>query len=95
MARKQYRDSRFVGGSDKMLQDLLVIDMQEVLRRAAHGTSGLATRLAIRLRSGTVMVEYAIMVALIAIVAMAAVQALGVGIVGVFQRILGSITNIG
>ena len=78
-----------------MLQDLLVIDMQEVLRRAAHGASGLATRLAIRLRSGTVMVEYAIMVALIAIVAMAAVQALGVGIVGVFQRILGSISNIG
>lgn len=36
-----------------------------------------------------VMIEYAIVAALIAMVAMAAVQALGGGIVGVFQGILG------
>ena len=44
---------------------------------------------------GQSMVEYAIIAALIAIAALAAVQALGVGIGGVFQRILGSIQGIG
>lgn len=78
-----------------MFQNLFIVDVREVMRRAAHSASGLATRVAIRLRSGTVMVEYAILAALIAIVAMAAVQALGAGIVGVFQRILSSISNIG
>lgn len=44
---------------------------------------------------GQSMVEYAIIAALIAIAAMGAVQALGGGIAGVFQRILGSIGGIG
>ena len=44
---------------------------------------------------GQSMVEYAIVAALIAVVAMAAVQALGVGIVGVFQAILTKITGLG
>ena len=41
------------------------------------------------------MVEYAIVAALIAVVAMVAVQALGGGIAGVFQNILGRISGIG
>ena len=40
-----------------------------------------------------VMIEYAIIAALIAMVAMAAVQALGGGIVGVFQGILGHLPH--
>ncbi len=44
---------------------------------------------------GQSMVEYAIVAALIAVVAMAAVQALGIGIVEVFQNILAKITGIG
>lgn len=41
------------------------------------------------------MVEYAIVAALIAIIAMAAIQALGEGIAEVFQRILAHIQSIG
>jgi Flp pilus assembly pilin Flp len=41
------------------------------------------------------MVEYAILAALIAIVAMAAVQALGGGISTVFQIILGRLSGLG
>jgi len=41
------------------------------------------------------MVEYAIIAALIAVIAMAAVQTLGTGIAGVFSRILSSIQGIG
>lgn len=51
-----------------------------------------------RLRAGQTgqsMVEYAIVAALIAIVAMAAVEALGGGIAQVFQNILSSIQGIG
>ncbi len=43
---------------------------------------------------GQTMVEYSIVAALIAVVAMAAVQALGVGITGVFNDILESITSV-
>jgi Flp pilus assembly pilin Flp len=45
--------------------------------------------------SGQSMVEYAIVAALIAVVAMAAVQALGGGIAQVFQNILTRIQSIG
>jgi Flp pilus assembly pilin Flp len=41
------------------------------------------------------MVEYAIMAALIAIIAMAAVQALGSGVAAVFTKILSRIQGIG
>ncbi len=41
------------------------------------------------------MVEYAIVAALIAVVAMAAVQALGGGVSQVFTNILGRISGIG
>ena len=44
---------------------------------------------------GASLVEYAILVALIAIVAIAAVQSLGNGITQVFQNILGHIQGLG
>jgi Flp pilus assembly pilin Flp len=44
---------------------------------------------------GQSMVEYAIVVALIAIIAMAAVQAFGQGISQVFQQLLSKITSLG
>jgi Flp pilus assembly pilin Flp len=43
---------------------------------------------------GQTMVEYSIVAALIAVVAMVAVQALGVGITGVFNDIVESITSV-
>ena len=45
--------------------------------------------------SGQAMVEYAIVVALIALVAIAAVQALGGGISQLFQNILSHIQGVG
>jgi Flp pilus assembly pilin Flp len=45
-------------------------------------------------QTGQSMVEYAILAALIAVVAMVAVQALGGGIAQVFQNILGRISGI-
>jgi Flp pilus assembly pilin Flp len=43
---------------------------------------------------GQTMVEYSIVAALIAVVAMVAVQALGVGVTGVFNDIVSAITTI-
>jgi Flp pilus assembly pilin Flp len=40
------------------------------------------------------MVEYAIVTALIAVVAMAAVQALGVGVTGAFNNIVSSLSSV-
>jgi Flp pilus assembly pilin Flp len=70
---------------------LFAVDLRELGHRLAAGRE----RLVSRLQEGQSMVEYCIMAALIAVIAMAAVQALGVGIAGVFQRILSSITGIG
>ena len=47
-----------------------------------------------RRRAGQTMVEYAIVAALIAVVAMVAVQALGVGVTAVFNNIVDAITGI-
>lgn len=44
---------------------------------------------------GQSLVEYAIAVALIAVVAMGAIQALGGGIANLFTRLLGRISGIG
>jgi Flp pilus assembly pilin Flp len=41
------------------------------------------------------MVEYGVIVALIAVVAMVAVQTLGTGVAGVFTRVVNRITGIG
>jgi Flp pilus assembly pilin Flp len=54
-------------------------------RRVAGGLRG---------ERGQAMVEYAIVTALIAVVAMVAVQALGVGITGVFNNIVQSISGV-
>ena len=56
---------------------------------------GVVGRRLVAWQSGQSMVEYAIVAALVAIVAMAAVQGLGTGVAGVFQRILGRISGIG
>jgi len=48
----------------------------------------------LRREEGQTMVEYSIVAALIAVVAMVAVQALGVGITGVFNNIVQSITAV-
>jgi Flp pilus assembly pilin Flp len=48
----------------------------------------------LRREEGQTMVEYSIVAALIAVVAMVAVQALGVGITGVFNDIVESITSV-
>lgn len=61
----------------------LVLGLQTLGRRLGAGQAGQS------------MVEYAIVAALIAVVAMAAVQALGGGIAQVFQNILGRIQGIG
>jgi pilus assembly protein Flp/PilA len=45
--------------------------------------------------TGQGMVEYGVIVALIAVAAMIAVQALGTGVAGVFTRVVGRITGIG
>ena len=63
-----------------------VVVMPEVLR--------LARRLASP-QPGQSMVEYAIVAAVIAIAALGAVQALGIGIAGVFQRLLHTIAGVG
>ena len=48
----------------------------------------------VRRADGQTMVEYSIVAALIAVVAMVAVQALGVGISQVFNNIVNAITGI-
>lgn len=78
-----------------MLQHAMTSDARDTLRRLGHELEIRGIRLRARLQEGQSMVEYAIVAALIAIVAMAAIQALGIGIVGVFQRILNSISGIG
>jgi Flp pilus assembly pilin Flp len=74
---------------------LFAVDLRETLRDLGHRLTAGGRRLVARLEEGQSMVEYCIIAALIAVVAMAAIQALGAGIAGVFQRILTSITGIG
>ena len=70
-------------------------DIRNTLSHLGQELAIRAVRLCGQLQEGQSMVEYAIVAALIAIVAMGAIQALGLGIVGVFQRILSSISGIG
>jgi Flp pilus assembly pilin Flp len=79
--------------------------MQSMTGRLRAAAAGLRVAAAAGLRRlgrglvatqpGQSMVEYAILAALIAVVAMVAVQALGGGIAQVFQNILGRISGIG
>jgi Flp pilus assembly pilin Flp len=78
-----------------MGQDFFAVDLRENLRALGHRLVAGGKRLVARLEEGQSMVEYCIIAALIGVVAIAAVQALGTGIAGVFQRILSSISGIG
>lgn len=73
-----------------MLIQVLAVYTEGALTRARAVTRGLSAA-----QLGQSMVEYAITLALIAVAAMVAVQALGGGIAGVFGRILGKIAGIG
>ena len=72
---------------------ILMVYLDLMASRFASRTPAGWRRLACE-RSGQSMVEYAIVAALIALVAMAAVQALGGGVAQVFQNILGKIRGI-
>jgi len=73
-----------------MMTPYVVLLFNALLRRM-----GRLGRFVVAARPGQSMVEYAIVAALIAIVAMAAVQALGGGIATVFQNILGRLSGLG
>ena len=73
-----------------MLSPYVVLLVHALLRRIG----GFRRYVAVG-QPGQSMVEYAILAALIAIVAMAAVQALGGGISTVFQNILGRLSGLG
>lgn len=65
------------------------------LERLAAALVARGSRWLQELSEGQSMVEYAIVIALIAIAALAAIQALGGGIAQLFQRILTSIQGVG
>jgi len=73
-----------------MMTPYVVLLVNAILRRL-----GRLGRFVAATHPGQSMVEYAILAALIAIVAMAAVQALGGGIATVFQNILGRLSGLG
>ena len=73
-----------------MLTPYVVLVANALLRRIDRISRFIAVS-----RPGQSMVEYAILAALIAIVAMVAVQALGGGIATVFQNILGRLSGLG
>ena len=64
-------------------------------RRIGVGWSGQLERRMEALEPGVVTVEYAIVVALVAIAAMGAVQAFGGGVAHVFGNLLGHISGMG
>ena len=72
-----------------MMTPYVVLLVNAILRRL-----GRLGRFVAATHPGQSMVEYAILAALIAVVAMVAVQALGGGIAQVFQNILGRISGI-
>lgn len=66
--------------------------VNRLLLRAQNATHALRGKAS---EKGQSLVEYAIAVALIAVVAMGAIQALGGGIANLFTRLLGRISGIG
>lgn len=69
------------------VEDMVEGAMQWLARRVAAATAAA--------QSGQSMVEYAVIIALIAVVSMVAIQALGGGITAVFQNILVKIQGLG
>ncbi|HVA85555.1 MAG TPA: Flp family type IVb pilin [Candidatus Saccharimonadales bacterium] len=78
-----------------MAIQVVVVWIGVALRRGRNSVAHFAPVAMARIQSGQSMVEYAVIVAVIAIACLAAVQAAGNGIAGVFQRILSSISGIG
>lgn len=78
-----------------MVQWKMAATARGAVRRGQDAGSRVLARLIARGEEGVVMVEYAMVIALIAVVAMVAVGALGNGIAGVFTRILSAIQGIG
>ena len=78
-----------------MAMRVVMVWIGAVLQRGRNSVARFAPVAMARIQAGQSMVEYAVIVAVIAIACLAAIQALGVGIAGVFQRILSSISGIG
>ena len=78
-----------------MAMQVVMVWIGAALRRGRNGIARFAPAAVARIQTGQSMVEYAVIVAVIAIACLAAVQAAGNGISGVFQRILSSISGIG
>ena len=78
-----------------MAMRVVMVWIGAALQRGRKGVTRFAPAALARIQSGQSMVEYAVIVAVIAIACLAAVQAAGSGIAGVFQRILSSISGIG
>ena len=72
--------------------------MRSIVSQLCHESTALSHRAAALLNErhrGAAMTEYAILVALIAMVAMGAVQAFGGGVAGVFGRLLAKLAGAG
>jgi pilus assembly protein Flp/PilA len=69
------------------------VSRKSVVARGRAGAEWLGGRTAAA--DGQSMVEYGVMVALVAVVVMVAVQALGTGLAGVFSRIVSRLAGIG
>ena len=65
-----------------------------MLLTAMSYVSSYATRL-IRREEGATLVEYGLLVALIAVVCIAAITALGTGVSGMFQQVAGEMSGTG
>ena len=70
-------------------------DAGRALERAIEWLANRAAAAAVSAQTGQSMVEYAVVVALIAVVSMGAIQLLGGGITTVFQNILVKIQGLG
>ena len=72
--------------------------MRSIVSQLCHGSTDLSHRASTLLgqrQKAAAMTEYAILVALIAMVAMGAVQAFGGGVAGVFGRLLAKLAGAG
>lgn len=78
-----------------MVQQRIAVVVAVARRRGEEALTAFLTRLVAKSEEGVVMVEYAILAAVIAVALLATIQALEAGIAGVFTRIVSSISGIG
>ena len=78
-----------------MAMQVVMLWIGAALQRGRNSVAHFAPVAMARIQAGQSMVEYAVIIAVIAIACLAAIQALGLGIAGVFSRILSSISGIG